>query len=717
MAENDASSGKKEASRRHQVDPDAPAHEGDSRSGAPPGYLEWNDLLARHFFSEEKAGKEVLLYANESLIEELGRPYGAALPEFVGAVLTGPPWVTTTGICKKALQTLERWRQRGLVYPPYIAYLALFVIAAGREGDFVPHAYYPRLWDLVGNPGETGRPPSFDAMIDLWDDLEKWSREDQHEKIGRFVARIRGGWWMVGLPLSQTLISEEERKRLPHLLTQRGLDPADLPSPEVILRILREDGGMVLQRRTLRLFESKDDGDRVIRDALAELIIEEFEEWDGGAATTDENEAEGVARQTRTTLRLCLRYDRLAEQITCHVRTKTAVPYPENGCDFVRKRDERIWLCTPRFNGWSDILRDADSDAPHPLNGAILDWTRGEQLLDDENQWIATLRAASTRVFSLGKDEGLPDWIEKQRLERNIPFLIAATGPDTVITREWGIQHCAEFQELNVSGLPDGWTLFSGRHARESCSGIDVLTISPSIRLLVRGGIRTGAGNTYLKAVPPRIVLENSSGSERVTLDGQELRADEGGQTYWIPENAPANQPLQVKVVTNGYECQRVIRLEEPPLPLRQDYVSFCRDSMGQASSDRLPRARGAVVNYPPSEHPPTYPLRVPLQLGGRLTLIGERPGQIVTGEGDELPWPPAWVIRRTGRKRAEAVFCGTKEQAVRPYSMLAPLSNRALVRQWKEVLWYRRKQIDPPSLGILRDRWREYVEVARNVR
>src|SRR5207244_433688 len=76
------------------------------------------------------------------------------------------------GLCKRALRTCLGWRDRELEVPPYLAYLALFVLAAGREGDFASHAYYPRLWDLLGEP-DTGRaPPSFDRMFDLWDDLE-----------------------------------------------------------------------------------------------------------------------------------------------------------------------------------------------------------------------------------------------------------------------------------------------------------------------------------------------------------------------------------------------------------------------------------------------------------------------------------------------------------------------------------------------------------------
>ena len=232
-------------------------------------YLTWNEIIARHFFTPEKAGKEVLLYVNEPLIARLGVPFHAGLAEFVQAVKQGPVWTTRSGFCQKALQAFEGWRSRGFDFPPYVAYLAFFVLAAGRESDFAAHAYYPRLRELLGEPGETRAPASFDRMIDLWDDLEKWSREDKHETLGRFEARIRGGWWKVGLPLSQTLISEDERKHLPVLFSRESLDPSDIPSPEVILRILRRSGSTLLERRTFRLLNSDHMDDTVLRSALA----------------------------------------------------------------------------------------------------------------------------------------------------------------------------------------------------------------------------------------------------------------------------------------------------------------------------------------------------------------------------------------------------------------------------------------------------------------
>jgi hypothetical protein len=65
-------------------------------------------------------------------------------------------------------------------------------LAVGVEGDFAPHAYYPRLRTLLGEPSVVGAYPWFDRMLELWDDLERWASSDQAGRLGNFVASIAG---------------------------------------------------------------------------------------------------------------------------------------------------------------------------------------------------------------------------------------------------------------------------------------------------------------------------------------------------------------------------------------------------------------------------------------------------------------------------------------------------------------------------------------------
>lgn len=199
-------------------------------------YFEWNLLIARHFFNPERAGREVLLYVTDDLLKQLGSSYGVGSEDFVSSIKAE---TSSRDICKFALRLAHGWRDTGAVFPPYIGVLGFFVLSDVTEGDFVGHAYYPRLWARLGETALQGEPNQFEKMIDIWDDLEKWSREDKGEELGRFVARIRGLRWKVGLSRSQTLLSEKERAGLPAVFSEAGLEPGDPPNPEALLASIR----------------------------------------------------------------------------------------------------------------------------------------------------------------------------------------------------------------------------------------------------------------------------------------------------------------------------------------------------------------------------------------------------------------------------------------------------------------------------------------------
>ncbi|CAN5441832.1 hypothetical protein BH18VER1_BH18VER1_19010 [soil metagenome] len=120
-------------------------------------YLEWNDRLAGHFFSAAKAGRKVHLFATYELIERLGQTSADGFENFVTMVKGGPPWAHRSGFCQRAREAVNAWRGRGLEFPPYVAYLVLFVIAAGIEEDFPLHAYHPRLRKVLGEEPEPPR--------------------------------------------------------------------------------------------------------------------------------------------------------------------------------------------------------------------------------------------------------------------------------------------------------------------------------------------------------------------------------------------------------------------------------------------------------------------------------------------------------------------------------------------------------------------------------
>jgi len=129
-------------------------------------YLAWNDALARHFFSPEVAGRPVYLFVTDDVLSQVGRVFGGGPEDFLQAIRAGPAGATRATHCQRARQIGAGWRAKNFQYPPYLAYLGLFVLAGGHEGNFDPRSYYPRLWELLGEQG-AGTPPSFEHMWEL----------------------------------------------------------------------------------------------------------------------------------------------------------------------------------------------------------------------------------------------------------------------------------------------------------------------------------------------------------------------------------------------------------------------------------------------------------------------------------------------------------------------------------------------------------------------
>lgn len=678
-------------------------------------YLDWNDLLVKHFFNESMAGREVLLYVNDDVIDSVGAQHGAGVDDFIESVKKGPEWATRSRFCQRALQAYDKWREKDLEYPPYVGYLVFFVLAAVTETDYAPHSYYPGLRKLLGESQDEGMPYRFDTMIVLWDDLEKWSREDKHEELGRFVARIRGGWIYVGLPRSQTVLSENERKHLPNIFDAAGLDPTDPPSPEIIPQILSYHGQAVLEHRTRSLLDSTQADDDVLIRALVELVLDELEEWDG--TIQEQAVREGPARQhVHTSLRLCIKLDSLASHAGIYVRFKTSRLFPEEGLHFKRSGDEHLWQCIESQLGWSTPLKDLGNNPPEKLDGALLDWNRGEQLTDNGVHWRARLRGADVRLFRLGTD-GLPDWLETHRLERGIEFLLACKSGLEEKIRNWGRESCEKVEQRQVTGMPSGWLLFYGKNASQSCPGIDILTLSTTVRLQLKDGIKAGKGNVYFKFAPPKIMLENSFGSERVMVNGKPLeQPDNNIPVFVLPEDVPSSLPIRIEVDIGDHRLSKVIRLEEFDLPDSFDETPL-RNPKGEIGSNDMPvKACGAHVHG--GMNGTHYQEPVPTHLSGRVIFLGERPGEISSWPDEPFPssWHPVWAVVKRSRKHWQVYFCGRPEQLKRITEPLAPAGDRSSIKRWKEVIRYRRKRTAPPEIKEVRLIWEDYKRLAGNV-
>ena len=379
-------------------------------------YRDWNNLIAERFFKPEMAESPVYLYVTDELITTIGESKGIDCQDFINAVKTSVG-MTRNGICQKVLRTMEDWqyRQQRQGYPPYIGYLALFVLAAGTEEDFSANAYYPRLRKLLGENPRSGQYPDFDQMQKVWKDLEKWANEDKKGEWGIFNIKITSRLIHVDIPISQTLLTEKELKALPIIFAEAGLDYSNLFSERAIAFLLAKYGRKYLRKRTLRLLEETNNSDE-IRQALIERIIDELSAWDGTAEISSEEGSRFYG-----TIRLSCKLDTTAKSATFTLRCCTNHEFPED--ELVLNYNSDTYYCDEYGNGWSSPIKSKLNDKT--INASLFDWHQGLRMESDDKIWCFNLINSPLRVFVEGKSQGLPGFVEVERLPQGLPFYLA----------------------------------------------------------------------------------------------------------------------------------------------------------------------------------------------------------------------------------------------------------------------------------------------------
>jgi hypothetical protein len=676
-------------------------------------YQEWNEIFGKHFFNPESAGREVLLYVTDDLVINLGSSRNVGVEDFISAVKGDRP---AKEICTRALELFKNWRERGQLYPPYLGILCFFVLADVTEGDFAAHGYYPKLWFRLRESGD-GEPAHFSEMIELWDDLEKWSREEHGEELGKFVARIRGGRWKIGLPRSQTLLSEHERQALPDMFAEAGLEPGDPPNAESLAAALLACRQVTLihslHARTLNLLMGKTD-DEALWDALVELLSDELEAWDGIA-----NDDNGTTAGARQSLRIVIEdpggpFGKLAAKIRIWSRD----PYPEDRLALIGHGG--TWTCTEAAAGWSTPLREFSADATYLVPDENF-WVGNVRMSDASLNWGARQRQRNVRLFRQAEFEvPIRGWLEAHRLTRNTEFLVVADGSLADSISGWGQKSCREFKEIITAGLPTGWKIFRGKDALESHPNLPALAISSRLALRLRGGIKLGRGNTYLVFAPPHAVVEDppEGSSLTVELDGGILAPVQGRPgIFSCPPHLQPGKAYRLEAKAGGIRAAALFLLEEPQVK-KLDQTCPYRLADGSISEFGNPdlKIRGAQVVGVFVPAASIEPLHSLLRTSKKGVLLGRSPDQIwATGFNDQPNWEPVWAVLERQPGAFEVVYCQQSlSEEWGPIEGVRPASKGS--RLWREHIWIRRRKTKAPENPRLLQLWKRYQEFAEHV-
>lgn len=250
-------------------------------------FSEWNLRLLRSFFSEASEGEEVFLRVDKDFLDQVGQDIGGD-SGFLGAVRKGPDWFLSRESFTGSILKLKKQRSKpsriykdpgsfdikyhGVRAPGYLPYLAALV----RNDAENATSYYDRLAKDLKlqhqfNSHEMGQ------IEEVWDDLEEWTREN-NGRFGIFKRRILGGYRLIGVPRSQSILKPSDMENLTKVFAQAQVRPGQELSGESLTRILNEAraSGSMFTAGFQRALEI-DEFEQPIRAA----ILNAYSDWDG----------------------------------------------------------------------------------------------------------------------------------------------------------------------------------------------------------------------------------------------------------------------------------------------------------------------------------------------------------------------------------------------------------------------------------------------------
>lgn len=688
---------------------------------------EWNNAIAEHFFRREHAGERIYLHISQGLIKRIGSRVGlhkdSCVNDFVTAVKKRHRY-SKYSIAEAPLEWLKvenAWDALlgDSIFPPYIAHLSLFVLAAGYnpEGEFSSGSYYPRLNALLGQEPKGPIPRGFDELHKVWEHLEKWANKDQKSKLGIFEIQRLDQRPYVGIPRSQRLLTDFERKVAKWIFSKTGLDPALTPSEEEIASLMRSRGRGKLRGQTYDLLAPESDHPKY-RQALIEALMDVLHNWDGSPIEIEEAENSQSPAGYRGTLALSFRES--FGEVNLQLRCLTRRDFPE-GELVLQDRSANKYSCHEVMSGWSTALQDEEGDF---LNPGLLDLLSKYELSDPDQDWTFTLRPARIRAFIAASKKGLSTiggCIETRQLPLQTAFYLLVEERETNQIEQWGERSCRNFEEVSYQGLPHSWNLYrsdgalndKGVHGR-----YDVLSQPQETQITLDGGVRVQPRiNEYFTFAPPGIRVR---GKEDAQVYLNDVRLEErNGELYPVPEELQTEGEYTVLAKAGndiikrkyfflqshtGWKNTQGIALDKFGFAQRQK----SQDRRADAKSDQEKNSGFTPLNLLPD---------LLLDSKSKVYLVGDTPGQVAEWPQDTLPedWQAVWAVPKGGQ--AQYCWPSPSPPSPKPVPDLnqigGPRYPRSKIKDWKAVLYHQRKRTKPPERHARL--WKQYQTHARS--
>lgn len=495
-------------------------------------YFDWNIAIGNYFFNYDKAGKDIHLFISASEIGEIGinqlgfistedaiLDYYNALCSGYGGFTKAVPFVRRIDILfslwNKRKVGIFKWNRTDLqiegsyitdqvtyiTYPFYLAMLAAFIIPlTGNDEDYRANAYYPRLNKFLnengldkGNIGAT----DFGVIDKLWIDLSEWSTSIYKTDIGIFNVGHFGNrnWIHVGKVFAQCVLTPSDIRNLPRLFSLAGLMPDTNISPQVIKNALLENGSDAgLSKNALKVLR---DGDSDLQNVIINIAKEEHYKWKGNV---DRKQGDKIAEKEawiHARLFSSFTIDKVNEEL--------------NHCYFIYSTND-----FPDNLSYNDFtIKSLVHGFSYPIKAAFNPLL---ELEDKYNKWKSR-PVLDDVILYRNNINGIPNdyWIQTDKLypTSKMYLLCKERKKESIIS--WGKSAFSNdnFKEVDLDGIPQGYTLFSISNPQKSHPEEPILQLQTHLEIQFIGGLKV-KNRVFLNYYLPRIRIEGVEESAKV---------------------------------------------------------------------------------------------------------------------------------------------------------------------------------------------------------
>jgi len=506
-------------------------------------YRSFNQAIADVFFSRDMAGLPVYLDFDEDTLALIGQQLNMptdkvwdSLTESVlgmlslqaqrGDVFSIPLSRTRQWI--RSWQSTPRGDRKNLPAPPVLALLAVFSMAAelmGSDSTMAAGNYFGRLCQLLRVDDEQQKErltKYYRRRVELfWNVLGLWlTGLDGMRGLPSAVALSHR---YIGLSMSQALVREHDRRKLPRFFAMYGLDPGAEVSPREIEPYLKDWMARKpppVSQNLVSLWGRQP----AARERIASVVALELQSWDGSGQDSAPRSQPNGTRGGEVRLVSLIRSGLFGRRVEFSLVAR----FP--GHDGPRRLQidsaigdqQPVLDFMPGINGWHRLNRPAELAQTSILDGILR--------LTDPDGDLALVRRPR-QVVPMRKDEALGQYLEAERLELAGDGIVFAFGSladdvDAVLSQvaRPGYQRIPSGQ----NGVPPKWTLFTdvqvlGMLPPDSRTRLrdDLNVLQPSIssQLTLAEGMKLpGRMRMYSVQAPPELRTV-AVGAEHIKLE------------------------------------------------------------------------------------------------------------------------------------------------------------------------------------------------------